>query len=102
MHHLGRITALAVASALLFASAADAAKCKDPKTGKFIKCPPAAAATASPSAKPASAAAKPVSATAPAMASASAPAKSGAPHCTTGKPCGKACIAKDKVCHMPD
>jgi hypothetical protein len=23
----------------------------------------------------------------------------GGPHCTTGKPCGKSCIAKDKVCH---
>jgi hypothetical protein len=23
----------------------------------------------------------------------------GAPHCTTGKPCGNSCIAKDKVCH---
>jgi hypothetical protein len=23
-----------------------------------------------------------------------------APHCTTGKPCGNSCIAKDKVCHQ--
>ena len=23
------------------------------------------------------------------------------PHCTTGKPCGNSCIAKDKVCHQP-
>jgi hypothetical protein len=23
-----------------------------------------------------------------------------APVCKTGKPCGKACIAKDKVCHV--
>ena len=60
----------------LAAGAADAAKqqCKDPKTGKFIKCPP------------------PSSAVFP-----SAP--KGAPHCTTGIPCGSTCIAKGKVCH---
>jgi hypothetical protein len=23
------------------------------------------------------------------------------PHCVNGKPCGNACIAKDKVCHQP-
>ena len=23
-----------------------------------------------------------------------------APHCTTGKPCGNSCIARDKVCHQ--
>jgi hypothetical protein len=22
------------------------------------------------------------------------------PHCTSGKPCGDTCIAKDKVCHQ--
>ena len=26
---------------------------------------------------------------------------SAAPTCTTGKPCGETCIAKDKVCHLP-
>jgi hypothetical protein len=24
-----------------------------------------------------------------------------APQCKVGKPCGKSCIAKDKVCHIP-
>ena len=24
-----------------------------------------------------------------------------APQCTTGKPCGDACIPKDKTCHIP-
>jgi len=24
---------------------------------------------------------------------------SGVPHCTKGKPCGKSCIAMDKICH---
>jgi hypothetical protein len=28
-----------------------------------------------------------------------AAAETKAPHCTTGKPCGNSCIAKDKVCH---
>jgi hypothetical protein len=42
--------------------------CHDPKTGKFIKCPPPAAAHAT--------------------------------QCKLGKPCGGACIAKDKVCHV--
>jgi hypothetical protein len=27
------------------------------------------------------------------------PSASQAPVCKTGKPCGKSCIAKDKVCH---
>ncbi len=29
------------------------------------------------------------------------PAMSEAPHCKIGKPCGKSCIAKDKICHKP-
>ena len=31
---------------------------------------------------------------------AAAPASGGAPNCKKGKPCGKACIAQDKVCHI--
>jgi hypothetical protein len=38
---LGLIAALALSA---LASGADAAACRDPKTGKFIKCPPPAAA----------------------------------------------------------
>ena len=30
-----------------------------------------------------------------------APAVPAAPQCTTGKPCGDTCIAKDKKCHIP-
>ncbi|MBV9996282.1 MAG: hypothetical protein JO127_13840 [Caulobacteraceae bacterium] len=80
---LALIAAVAIA---LAAGAADAKQCKDPKTGKFIKCPPAAAATA-----------------APATTAAAASATTGGhpPHCTVGKPCGNSCIAKDKVCHKP-
>jgi hypothetical protein len=68
----------AFALALSIAGAADAktAQCKDPKTGKFIKCPP------------------------PAAAPATTPAAGGPPHCTKGVPCGKTCIAKGKVCHV--
>lgn len=29
-----------------------------------------------------------------------APAAAAAPNCKKGKPCGKTCIAKDKVCHI--
>jgi hypothetical protein len=42
---------LAVAFALSLGSVASAKACRDTKTGKFIKCPPAAAAT-SKAAKP--------------------------------------------------
>jgi hypothetical protein len=57
----------------LSASGAYAKSCKDPKIGKFITCPAAAA--------PATTATK--------------------PRCTTGVPCGNSCIAKGKVCHKP-
>jgi hypothetical protein len=77
---------VACAFALAAAGAADAKSCKDPKTGKFVTCPAAAAAPGT----AASAAATPAAATA---------ASGGAPHCKTGKPCGNSCIAKDKVCH---
>ena len=80
-------TALAVALAI--AGGADAAaRCKDPKTGKFIKCPPAAASTVTTTKTTTSAAA------------AGAPA-SHPPHCVKGKLCGNACIAVTKVCHKP-
>ena len=83
---MGRNLAAFTAFALVLAIAggADAAaKCKDPKTGKFIKCPPAAAAPAAPA-----------GAAAPAAAAAGKP-----PHCVKGKVCGNACIAVTKVCH---
>jgi len=111
---------LAAIAALAFASAADAKSCKD-AAGKFVKCPAPAAAAAKPAlaAKAApckdakgkfvkcgttTAAAKPsVAATASKPAPAAAPGKvastSGSPHCMKGKPCGKSCIAMDKVCH---
>ena len=67
---MNRTLILAAVMALAFASGADAKACRDAK-GKFAKCPPASAM-------------------------ASAPA---APHCVKGKPCGKSCIAMNKVCH---
>jgi hypothetical protein len=72
VRQLTQIVTVAIAAAFLLASAADATSCKDPKTHKFIKCPPAAAAPAAPT--------------------------SGLPHCKTGKPCGKSCIAMSKTC----
>jgi hypothetical protein len=71
---MNRMLALAIMLALS-AGAADAKACRDAH-GKFTKCPPAAAAMAS-MAKPAA----------------------GMPVCKVGKPCGKSCISKDKVCH---
>ncbi|MDQ2861078.1 MAG: hypothetical protein M3Y27_12485 [Acidobacteriota bacterium] len=79
---MNRILTLAMILAL-GASAADAKACKDPATGKFMKCPAAA--------------------TAPAATPTPAPmaAKAGAPHCVKGKACGNSCIAMSKVCHKP-
>lgn len=62
-----------IAVLALAAGSADAKSCTDAKN-KFTKCPPAATA------------------------SMVAPASVG-PVCKVGKPCGKSCIAKDKVCH---
>jgi len=96
---------LAAIAAVAFSSIAEAKACKDAK-GHFTKCPAAATAMPAPS-KPMTPAGggtlfnrgktktAPVSAPA-AMTSASA---SGAPHCKTGKPCGKSCISQNKVCH---
>jgi hypothetical protein len=70
-----RVLILAVTMAFAFGSMAAASPCKDPKTGKFIKCPVATAAPAATAAK------KPV--------------------CKTGVACGNSCIAKGKVCHKP-
>jgi hypothetical protein len=131
------------AFALSLASGAQAAQCKDPTTGKFVKCPAASAATtpaaggytldakgkchdakgkmakkslcagassaaATPTAPSAASAGQTTKtttmaaatggATSTAAPTASATAK-GPPHCTKGKPCGNACIAKDKICH---
>ena len=80
---MNRILTLAVILAMS-ASSLSAAACKDPKTGKFIKCPPAAAAAAAPMASTA-----PMAATA------------GGPKCVKGKRCGNACIAISKICHKP-
>jgi hypothetical protein len=58
-----------------------AARCTDPTTHKFIKCPPATAPAASPA-----------SLGAPVMAG-------GHPQCKKGKVCGNSCIAVSKMCH---
>jgi hypothetical protein len=72
-----KMLVLAAVAALALASVADAKQCKDTTTGKFIKCPPPAAAPA---------------------ATSSATGKA-APHCTKGKPCGNTCIKTTDVCH---
>jgi hypothetical protein len=94
-----KLLILAAVAAFAFTSAADAAsQCKDPKTGKFIKCPAAAAAPAKPASKPAST-------TTATSASTTSGAKSAATtgatpkHCTKGKPCGNTCIKSTDVCH---
>ena len=80
-----KLLTVALAVAMIAAGAADAAtKCKDPKTGKFIKCPPAATAPAKPAA------------TTSAVATGKKP-----PHCTKGKLCGNTCIKATDVCHKP-
>ncbi|HXQ12863.1 MAG TPA: hypothetical protein VN805_17865 [Caulobacteraceae bacterium] len=71
-----RVLMMAAILALSASSVSAATKCTDPKTHKFIKCPPPAASSAAP-----------------------ASSSSHAPHCTTGVPCGHSCIAKGKVCH---
>ena len=93
-------TLLAAAALVLsLAGAADAKSCKD-ASGKFTKCPAAAAApaakpAAAPAATPAAApAAKPAAATATKTASASGPK-----NCKKGKACGNSCISVNDVCH---
>jgi hypothetical protein len=111
---------LAAIAVLAFSSAANAKSCKDEK-GHFVKCPPPAAAPLvreSNKAGPGTckdakghfakcgtvAAIPPVKSggffghktgPAPMAAASTGPG----PHCTKGKPCGKSCIAMDKVCH---
>jgi hypothetical protein len=70
-----RVLMMAAILALSASSVSAATKCTDPKTHKFIKCPPPAASPAAPA------------------------SSSHAPHCTKGVPCGNTCIAKGKVCH---
>jgi hypothetical protein len=83
-----RILILAATMAFAFASMADASSCKDPKTGKFIKCPAAAAAPAA------------TASSAKSMATPSATAGK-KPVCKKGVACGNSCIAVGKVCHKP-
>jgi hypothetical protein len=71
-----RVLIVVAILALGASSVSAATKCTDPKTHKFIKCPPPATSSAPP-----------------------ASSSSHAPHCTTGVPCGNSCIAKGKVCH---
>lgn len=119
MHRL-----VTVALVLAIAGNAYAAPCRDKTTGKIIKCSaPAAAEMATPAASAATAArcvdakgksikcdVKATEAKRDAMADAKSdaaadaradgmPSASKAPVCKVGKPCGKSCIPKDKVCH---
>jgi hypothetical protein len=107
MHLLATITILLA----LAATSAQAAKCKDDK-GKLTRCPAVAAAPAEPvrckdpQGKFIKCDAKAADAMTDAKSDAAAdtradgmPSVSKAPVCKTGKPCGKACIAKDRICH---
>jgi len=75
-----KMLAAAAVMSLFIGTAVGAAPCKDAK-GKFIKCPPAAAAV--------------VKTTATKMTATKTTTKV----CKVGKPCGNGCIAKNKVCH---
>ncbi|MGH7022118.1 MAG: hypothetical protein ACREEB_00855 [Caulobacteraceae bacterium] len=98
---------LVAIAALAFTSVADAktapakgmtaqpTRCHNAK-GHVIKCP-TAASTAAPAAPAATGMATGRRTHKPAV-TAAAPGVGG-PHCTKGKPCGKSCIAMDKVCH---
>jgi hypothetical protein len=93
---MNRLAAITLVLALA-AGTVHARQCRD-TTGKFTKCPPSAAAKAAPLA------ASPTMADAKSDAAADTradgmPSASKAPVCKVGKPCGKSCIAKDKVCH---
>jgi hypothetical protein len=90
---MGRLITLATV-ALLLASTASAAPCRDAK-GHFITCPSAAAAAPAAAAKSTeAAAAKPVH-----TVTRTASAAGGHPNCQKGKLCGNSCIAANKVCH---
>ena len=94
------IAGLLLSFSLVAVSADAATHCVDPKTKKFITCPATkpppkplfgtGAPPKPPPPKPVTPPPKPATRTTP-----SAP-----PTCKTGKPCGKACIPKDKVCHV--
>ena len=128
MHRtLGLIVTVAFAFSL--AGTAGAASCKDPATGKFIKCPATAAAPAAAGgytldakghchdakgkmAKKSMCAGQSTttSNTAPApgggattttTTSTATASSTGGPHCTKGKRCGNACISVKDVCHKP-
>ena len=109
------IVAVAVlAFSIAAVGASNAAICKDPKTGKIVKCPAPAAAPAKPGAPCRDAKTgklikcgaptpmlpmlmhhNPPPSHGPAIA-----ANHGGPIvCKTGKPCGNACIPKDRQCH---
>lgn len=111
------ILAVAVlAFSIAAAGASDAAICKNSKTGKIMKCPaPAAAPAGKPCRDPKTGKLMKCGATPMAMPMASLlhhnpppgpnhgaamAANHGGPMvCKTGKPCGNACIPKDRQCH---
>jgi hypothetical protein len=110
------ILAVAVlAFSIAAAGASDAAICKDSKTGKIIKCPaPAAAPAGKPCRDPKTGklmkcGSAPMSAPLASLLHHNPPAAGpshgtvvhggGAIVCKTGKPCGNACIPKDRQCH---
>ncbi|MEO8926939.1 MAG: hypothetical protein ABI306_07220 [Caulobacteraceae bacterium] len=80
-----RILILAAVAAFAFTSVADAKPCKD-ATGKFVKCPAAAAAPA---------------ATAKAATPMASPAVKAPRNCVKGKACGNSCIKATDICHKP-
>lgn len=78
-----RFLMLAVILAMTAGAADAATQCKDPTTGKFVKCPTAAAMSSAPA-----------KSSMTAMSSSKPPKK-----CVKGKACGNTCIAKSDTCH---
>ena len=115
---------LAAIAALAFSSVAEAKTCKD-ASGKFTKCPVAAAPAKTAPCKDAKGkftkcptttavatttktsgglfgpkkTTTAVATTTTTGGATTTTTAAGGPHCTKGKPCGKSCIAMDKVCH---
>jgi hypothetical protein len=79
-----RFLMLAVVLAMTAGLADAKVICRDPKTGRAMKCAPAGAMSSSPAA----------AASASMMSSSKAPK-----HCVKGKACGNTCIAMKDTCH---
>ena len=84
-----RALLIGLSLAVALGGAAEAKSCKDPRTGKIVKCSASALASKANPAPPG------MTTPAPGVRSTFLDA----PKCKTGKPCGNNCISKDKICH---